>query len=54
MEKLIQMRMLIVGLRSVGIEAAKNLVLAGPAEVILYDPTLATVEDLGYNVRRYL
>ena len=31
MAALIQMRVLIVGMRSVGIEAAKNLVLAGPA-----------------------
>ncbi len=53
MALLIQMKVVVVGLRSIGIEAAKNLVLAGPAEVLIYDPTPVTIEDLGYNVRVY-
>jgi ubiquitin-activating enzyme E1 len=32
-----------------GIEVAKNLILAGPKQVTLYDPTLVTVADLGRN-----
>jgi ubiquitin-activating enzyme E1 len=37
MGKLIQMKVLIVGLKGIGIEAAKNLTLAGPGAVILHD-----------------
>ena len=40
---------LILGLRGVGIEAAKNLILAGPRSVTLHDPAPATVVDLGTN-----
>lgn len=43
------MRVFIIGLRGVGIEVAKNLILAGPKKVALYDPTLVRVEDLGSN-----
>lgn len=38
MGKLIKMNVLIVGLRGVGVEVAKNLILAGPKSVTLYDP----------------
>ena len=37
MGKLITYNVLIQGLRGSGIEIAKNLILAGPAQVILYD-----------------
>jgi ubiquitin-activating enzyme E1 len=43
MGKLIKMKVLIVGQRGLGVECAKNLILAGPASVHLYDPTLVTV-----------
>jgi len=32
-----------------GIEVAKNLILAGPKQVTLYDPSLVTSADLGRN-----
>jgi ubiquitin-activating enzyme E1 len=38
MGKLIKMKVLIVGARGLGVEAAKNLILAGPQSVTLYDP----------------
>lgn len=38
---------LIVGLRGIGIEIAKNMVLAGCKEVILFDDRPATKADLG-------
>lgn len=37
MGKLVKMNVLIVGLKGVGIEAAKNLILAGPGGVTLHD-----------------
>ena len=32
-----------------GVEVAKNLILAGPKQVTIYDPSLVTSEDLGRN-----
>lgn len=49
MSKLTKMKVLIVGLRGLGVETAKNLILAGPHSVALYDPHHVKVEDLGAN-----
>jgi ubiquitin-activating enzyme E1 len=49
MGKLIKMNVLIVGLRGLGVETAKNLILAGPKSVTLYDPTPVTWGDLSSN-----
>ena len=49
MGKLIKMKVLIVGMRGLGVECAKNLILAGPALVDLYDPTVFSVNDMGSN-----
>lgn len=49
MGKLIKLKVLIVGMRGLGVETAKNLILAGPAQVDLYDPTVVRVNDLGSN-----
>lgn len=49
MGKLIQMDVLIVGLRGLGVEIAKNLILAGPRSVTLFDPKSVTHADLGCN-----
>ena len=49
MGKLIKMRILICGARGLGIEIAKNLVLAGPGAVTIYDPEACTMSDLGLN-----
>lgn len=49
MKKLVKMRVLIVGLRGVGMETAKNIILAGVKEVVLHDPTPATAKDMGLN-----
>lgn len=49
MGKLIQMNVLIVGLRGLGVETAKNLILAGPRSVTLFDPTLTAWGDLSSN-----
>lgn len=49
MSKLVQMKVAIVGLRGLGVEIAKNLILAGPKEVHLFDPDMTQVADLGAN-----
>jgi len=49
MGKLIQMKVLISGLRGLGVETAKNLILAGPAAVVLHDDVLVEKRDLGSN-----
>jgi ubiquitin-activating enzyme E1 len=37
MGKLIKMRVFIQGMGGLGVEIAKNLILAGPKEVVIYD-----------------
>ena len=49
MGKLIKMNTVIVGLRGLGVEVAKNLILAGPRSVSIYDPDLVRINDLGAN-----
>jgi len=49
MGKLIKLKVLIVGQRGLGVETAKNLCLAGPNSVTLYDPTVVAIEDLSSN-----
>ena len=49
MGKLIKMEVAIVGLRGLGVECAKNLILAGPKGVKLYDPEITKIADLGAN-----
>jgi ubiquitin-activating enzyme E1 len=43
MAKLTKMDVLICGLRGVGMETAKNLVLAGPRSVTLCDDNVLTI-----------
>ena len=49
MGKLIKMNVLIVGCRGLGVETAKNLILAGPASVTIYDPFPVQWGDLTSN-----
>lgn len=49
MGKLIKMEVYINGLRGLGIETAKNIILAGPKRVVIYDPTITSIRDLGSN-----
>ena len=49
MGKLIKLNVLIVGLRGLGVETAKNLILAGPASVTLHDPSPVQWGDLSSN-----
>jgi ubiquitin-activating enzyme E1 len=49
MGKLIKMKVLLVGCRGLGVEIAKNLILAGPASVTIYDPRPVVWGDLSSN-----
>jgi len=49
MGKLMKMNVLILGMRGLGVETAKNLALAGPKSVDIYDPTTVELRDLGSN-----
>lgn len=43
MAKLIELRVLIVGMRGLGVETAKNIILAGPKRVDLWDDKLVEI-----------
>jgi ubiquitin-activating enzyme E1 len=49
MGKLIKMNVLIIGLRGNGIEIAKNLILAGPRSVFIFDDEITACRDMGSN-----
>ena len=49
MRKLIQLKVLIVGMRGLGVEIAKNIILSGPHSVTIYDPALININDLSSN-----
>lgn len=49
MTKLVRLRVLQLGLTGIGIETAKNLILAGPKSVAIFDPTPLVPKDLEYN-----
>lgn len=49
MNKFVKLRVLIVGLGGTGLEVAKNLILAGPKSVTLYDTVKLTARDLESN-----
>ena len=49
MVKLIKLRVLVTGMNGLGIETAKNLILAGPKAVTLWDPTKTSEADYEFN-----
>jgi len=49
MKKILTLDVLIIGVRGVGVEAAKDVILAGPRSVTLYDPTPVSISDFGAN-----
>ena len=49
MTKLTSMKYLIIGLRGLGIEILKNLILEGPQRVDIYDPNYINIYDLNSN-----
>lgn len=53
MLQMLSSSVLIVGLKGLGVEIAKNLILGG-VRVTLYDPSAVHISDLGSQVRLYL
>lgn len=49
MEKITNLKIIIIGLRGLGVEIAKNLILTGPKEVLVYDKNISKINDLGSN-----
>ena len=49
MDKIINLKILIIGLRGLGIEIAKNIILAGPKEISISDKNICQINDLGSN-----
>ena len=46
MSKIINLKILIIGLRELGIEICKNLILAEPKEVSISDKNISKINDL--------
>ncbi|CDU20777.1 ubiquitin-activating enzyme E1, putative [Plasmodium yoelii] len=49
MNKLIKMNVLIINVKGVGLECAKNLILSGPKSVCIYDNEICEMSDVGVN-----
>ena len=49
MEKISQLKILIIGLRGLGVEIAKNIIVSGPNKVTIFDPNQVQIKDLGSN-----
>ena len=49
MKKIIKIKVLILGMRGLGVEIAKNIILLGVNEIQIYDPTITEKRDLGSN-----
>lgn len=49
MKKLQNIRILIVGMRGLGIEISKNIILSGVNEVKIFDENICQINDLGSN-----
>ena len=49
MKKIMKLNILIYGMRGLGIEIAKNIILSGPNRVTIFDPNIAKTNDLTAN-----
>jgi len=49
MAKISKLKILIIGLRGLGIEIAKDIIVSGPNKVIVFDPNIVELRDLGSN-----
>ena len=48
-KKLMNSTILICGMRGLGVEVAKNIILKGPEKVSIFDPEIATIRDMNSN-----
>ena len=49
MDKISKLNILLIGIRGLGIEISKNIILAGPNKITIFDNNKITMEDLGSN-----
>lgn len=49
MDKISQLKIVIIGLRGLGIEISKNIIVSGPKKVKIFDPNKVKLNDLGSN-----
>ena len=49
MKKLSELKVFIIGLKGLGVEVAKNIILSGPKRVSLYDKDIVSLKILGTN-----
>ena len=49
MKEIIKLNIFIYGMRGLGIEISKNIILAGPKKVTIYDPNICKISDLTSN-----
>ena len=49
MRKLVQLKVLIIGMRGLGVEIAKNIILSGPKSVTIFDQCFPSINDLSSN-----
>lgn len=52
MKRMLSSSVLLLGMGGLGVEIAKNLVLAGVHSLVIYDETLVTIQDFGSQVLR--
>ena len=48
-KKLMNSKILIFGMRGLGVEVSKNIILKGPEKVTIFDPKIATIRDMNSN-----
>ena len=48
-KNIMKLNILIYGMRGIGVEITKNIVLTGPKSVTIYDPNIAEINDLSSN-----
>ena len=46
LKRLMKLNIFIYGMRGLGVEITKNIVLAGPNKVTIYDPNISKINDL--------
>ena len=49
MKKISHLKILIIGLRGLGVEIAKNIIVSGPKSVTIFDKNKVEINDLGSN-----
>ena len=49
MKKILDLKVVVIGLRGLGIEISKNIILSGIKKITLFDDNLCSINDLSSN-----